>query len=220
MKIKPHGAFFLIPVTLLTLGVILGVVFFYQGVLAPFQNLQEMPINTPIEVELGDGSFVSLFLEDEDMTDYSIEFFDTYYLVSYTTAHEDHQFQVMIENTSSITASEGWNFEEFDQNDAYTYDGYINFADVNMTSNGTYEITISSYDDIPANFSYAVADFETTGMQVVYAVVSFLVGVIGAIIGFIIIIIMRSSSRKKILSMQHSTPTQEPYQPNNNYNDF
>jgi hypothetical protein len=196
MKTKPSGTYYLIPIAILFISIFLAVFLFFRGVMSPLMDTTEIEINQSFTQELSSGSFVSLFIEDEDMIDYSIEEFDGYYVLTYTTNSDTHSVQIEILNDSSLTPTSGFNFEEFEYTTAYTIDNHINFADINIEDTGSYIITISTYNDIPASFAYSVVDFEGDVGFIFTALAVGFFGFLISLILFIIIMVKRSKAKR------------------------
>ena len=115
----------------------------------------------------------------------------------YETAQGNYTVQVEILRLSGGAEHTGFEIVTFDYANAYTVDEFTNFADVNILEDGEYRIIYSSYDDINIDFGLQFSDWSLYGPKIVGAIVSLFIGVPAAIISFIVIIVMRSNSKKK-----------------------
>jgi len=217
MIIKPKGTFYLIPIGILAITIALVGYFFYIGVMEPLTDVKEIEINQSFEYELSESSFISLFIDDEDMNEYTIEALDGYYVLTYETNSDTHNVQIEIIKSDEMNPNAGYNLEVFDKSTAYTYENYLNYADINIEEAGTYIITISTYSSIPATFAYSVADFDTDIINVIY---SFVIGFVGfglAFIIFIIILMKRGKSKKAAYNEQYEQFPQQQQSSSSDY---
>lgn len=196
MKIKPHGAWYLLPVGLLFISGIIAVVFFFQAVINPVMNVMDTTLNEVYDEELTSGSFIALYFEDEDVIEYEFYEEDDNYFFEYSTTSSSYRVEVEILRLEGGLESTGFEIVTFDPAEAYTVDEFTNFADVNILEDGTYRIIYSSYDDINIDFGLQFADWSQFGAKIVTAIASLIIGVPLAIISFIVIIVMRSNSKK------------------------
>ncbi len=197
MKIKPHGAWYVLPVGILFIAGVIAVVLFYQAVMSPVMNVMDATLNEVYDEELVTNSFIALYFEDEDVIEYSFVEEDGDYFFRYETAQGNYTVQVEILRLSGGAEHTGFEIVTFDYANAYTVDELTNFADVNILEDGEYRIIYSSYDDINIDFGLQFSDWSLYGPKIVGAIVSLFIGVPAAIISFIVIIVMRSNSKKK-----------------------
>lgn len=196
MKVKPHGAWYLLPVGILFITGVIAVIFFFQAVISPIMNVMDANLNQVYDEELTGGSFISLYFEDEDVIDYSFVEEDGEHFFRYETSDGMYSVEVEIVRMDEGALSDGYTIVTFDYADAYTVDEYTNFADINIDEDGTYRIIYSSYDDININFGIQFADWGTYGTKVMVAIISLIIGVPASIISFIVLIVLRANSKK------------------------
>jgi hypothetical protein len=199
MKIKPKGLWYLLPVGLLFTSVIIGVILFFQAVITPLMNVENVELNQTYEKELGEGSWISLYVEDEDIISYSFEEFNDVYRFTYETTSSTYSVIFDVDRIDGDDIDSGFYYQVFDPStEAYTVDEFTNFADVNITTDGTYRIIFSSYDDIQVKFGAQFTNWDIYGVKIIAAMIVLVVGISLAIVSFIVIIIMRSNAKKHI----------------------
>lgn len=192
MKLKPHGLFYLVPIGLLLTGIALAVIFFYQAVVVPLMNIEEISMNRSYEFIFSEGSFVSLFIEDDELTSYEVSESTDMYLITYVSKDVEYKIELDIINLGEDDQSTGYHVTELSANSTYTFDQYLNFTDITFDQDGEYLVRLVSYDDLPGTFGFAYSDYDTAAGKLMTATLGLVIGVGGALVSFIVLLIFRS----------------------------
>lgn len=198
MKKKPHGLFYLIPVGLLLVGLGLGVYFFYQAVMAPLQNIQEITMNRENDLVLSEGSFISLYINDDELEAYEILQNDGIYLLHYKSKNDFYLIEIEIVNLGNTeNPMSGFYISEIEENSTYTFDDYLNYGDIKVIEDSTYRVRLISYDDLPSSFGFAYSDYNDASAKLLTSVLGISIGTGGAIISFTVLMILRAKANKE-----------------------
>ena len=197
MKKAPHGLFYLIPVGLLVIGVTLGVIFFYTAVVTPLMNIETITMNQSNEFEFSEGSFVSLFIADDELEEYEIIPYEDTYVIRYVSDGDQYLIELDIMNLDSDTPTDGFHVSELNPSSTYTFDDYLNFGDIKFDEASTFRIRLISYDDLPGTFGYAYSDYDDAASKLLIATLGISIGTGGALISFTALMILRGKARKQ-----------------------
>jgi len=178
-------------------GISIAVIFFYQAVITPLENITDMTMNQATDFWLTEGSFISLYIDDEKLTDYEITENEDIYLIHYQSGADTYVLQLDVINLDDEDQSFGYHISEKAPNSTYTFDNYLNYADITLTETGNYRLRLVSYDDLPGTFGYAFSDFDTATNKLMISGLGIGIGVGGAVASLITISIFRNKSRKK-----------------------
>ena len=197
MKKAPHGLFYLIPVGLLVIGVTLGVIFFYTAVVTPLMNIEIITMNQSNEFEFSEGSFVSLFIADDELEEYEIIPYEDTYVIRYVSDGDQYLIELDIMNLDSDTPTDGFHVSELNPSSTYTFDDFLNFGDIKFDEASTFRIRLISYDDLPGTFGYAYSDYDDAASKLLIATLGISIGTGGALISFTALMILRGKARKQ-----------------------
>ena len=198
MKIKPHGAWYLAPFLISFISVIVAVIILaQQAMMLPASRLTEASLNQEYERELFSGDYIALYFEDEGVSSYSFNLIEGDRYLNYTTPQGTFRVHVEIQRVSGNLGGIGYEIENFNSDEALQLGRYKNFADVNITEDGTYRIIYSSDDTIDAGLGFRFVNWTTGGMKIIQAIVLLVIGIPVSILSFVIIIVLRSMSKKK-----------------------
>lgn len=193
---KPHGLFYLIPIILLLTGLLLGGSLFYTAVVTPLKNIQDLDINEVAEFELTKGSFISLFVVDEQLESYTIEQNQNLYVITYISRAIEYTIQLEVLQLSSEDQLSGFAIKTLQPNSTYTFDDYLNFSDISILESGTYRVRMLSYQDLPCTFGYAYSDYDAASTKLTTSFIVLGIGIVGSIASFTTIAIVRGKSKK------------------------
>ena len=198
MKIKPHGSLYILPFGLLFTSIVVATILFVQAMFSPVIEMTEIEIGNVYEQELKSGDFISLFFEDDNIEAYS-----------FYEEGEQYCFDVGADATS------GFDIVTFEEENAFLVDDYLNFADIDITEDGTYTVIFNTYNE---NIEYGLQYYKWSsfGNKLLLAGVSLAVGIPAGIISFIVIIVIRSNSKKNLRNSP-SNPQIDPIFINKEY---
>ena len=103
MKIKPHGAWYLLPVGLIFISTIIAIVFFYFSIIEPYTSLEDIEENEWYEASYVAGDFISLYFADDTVTSFSAYEFELDYYVDFeTTNNNTYTYRIDVERLSGL----------------------------------------------------------------------------------------------------------------------
>jgi len=204
MKIKPHGAWYLLPVGLIFISTIIAIVFFYFSIIEPYTSLEDIEENEWYEASYVAGDFISLYFADDTVTSFSAYEFELDYYVDFeTTNNNTYTYRIDVERLSGLGGN-GCDLFVFEFEE-YMLDDYMNFVDIDITNDAEYRFRLVPYFSSPtADLGVQYITIEETVKTMIIAIVSLVIGYPIAIISFIVIIVRRSGSKKNNNNTPHN----------------
>lgn len=199
MRIKPHGLWYILPVTIIGIGFFVIVFQFFNAIFAITGESTTLELDQVYEVEMKPDTEIALYIEKTILGNYDFYYEDDMFLIDYTDFfNEETTIEVSVQKVSNGNNLEGFEFEVTGMSDVEPDDEIIYFANILIEEQGSYQVVFHSEELVDLEFG--ATPFDASGMTQSITEMGLTVVLTFAlsIISFFFILIKRSKSKKVI----------------------
>lgn len=196
MKVKPSRYYFLIPILILLIGGTISSILLYNSVIKPLRNIEEITINETFDLELTDQNFITLYIKNEKMVDYEFEPNGAFNVFRLYTLRDEQGITIECLQLDALNPISGYEMTAFEQTNAYTFNNFINYGQIDITESATYRFTFNGFEDENTTLGYIISDETTDGLMATSSIWIGSISVGLSIISFSVILYLRGKQHK------------------------
>ena len=197
MRIKPHGVWYILPISIVVIGFFIMMYLFFSSLGSASFDVTLIELDEVYEFELEADGMIALYVEDSIYNDFTIsQAEDKFIIEKESWLNETQTIDVIILKLPDGEFLEGYDFELVEEDDDDDSD-VTNIADFNIFEQGTYSIVFHSEEDL--DFEIAVQAIHLGEMldNLGKIGITILVTIALTFISFLFILIKRSKSKKE-----------------------